>query len=647
MRLRLLQILFWGAWISLRAAVEAPDSIVADKVPPIPEAVALRATPYLESRASAFWDWHPVRREILIGTRFGETVQIHQVKFPGGARNQLSFLKEPVAAATFKPNTAEYMVYQQDSGGAEFFQLYRMDAEDGRSTLLTDGVSRNVMGPWSNAGNRIAYTSTRRNGRDTDIYIVDPANPASTRMVLQVNGGGWSIQDWSPDDKQILLLNQISINESYLHLLDLDSGAPHLLVNTAGEKGEKISSAGGKFSKDGKSIYFTTDRESEFQRLVRLDIASMNPTVSSLTTRIPWDVTEFDLSPDGKTIAMVSNEDGVSVLRFIDSKTGRDKSKPNLPTGVISGLKWHPKNAEVAFSFSSAQAPADVYTVSLKKGELERWTTSETGGLDAEKFVTPNIVKMRSFDGLEISAFVYYPDPAKFKGKRPALILIHGGPESQSLPRFMGRDNFFLNEMGVALVVPNVRGSSGYGKTYLTLDNGLRREDSVKDIGTIINWIQKNSALDGDRIAVMGGSYGGYMTLASMTHFSDRLRCGVDIVGISNFITFLEHTSDYRRDLRRVEYGDERIPQIREYLEKTAPINNVKQIAKPMLVIQGKNDPRVPMGEAEQMVAALRASNIETWYLFAKDEGHGFKKKRNIDYQFYTTLLFLDRFLME
>jgi dipeptidyl aminopeptidase/acylaminoacyl peptidase len=645
--MRLLQILFFGAALLRCAAAEPPDSILANGIPPIPQIVVDRAAPYLESRAAAFWDWHPLRREILIGTRFGETMQIHQVKFPSGARNQLSFLNEPVAGALFRPNTAEYIVYQQDKGGGEFFQLYRMDAEDGRSTLLTDGASRNIMGPFSNAGDRIAYTSTRRNGKDTDIYVVDPANPTSTRMVLQVTGGGWSVQDWSPDDKQLLLLNEISINESYLHLLDLNSGAPQLLNSSPGQKGEKISFAGGEFAKDGKSIYFTTDRDSQFHRLVRLDVGTMDPGMYSLTSRIPWDITQFDLSPDGKTIAIVSNEDGLSVLRFIDAKTGRDKSMPKLPAGVISGLKWHPKNAEVAFSFSSAQAPADVYTVSLKKPELERWTTSETGGLDAEKFITPNIVKMRSFDGLEISAFVYYPDPAKFRGKRPALILIHGGPESQSLPRFMGRDNFFLNEMGVALVVPNVRGSSGYGKAYLTLDNSLRREDSVRDIGTIINWIQKSPALDPERIAVMGGSYGGYMTLASMTHFSDRLRCGIDIVGISNFITFLEHTQEYRRDLRRAEYGDERVLQIREYLEKTAPINNVKQITKPMLVIQGKNDPRVPMSEAEQMVQALRANKIETWYLLAKDEGHGFKKKRNIDYQFYVTLLFLDRFLME
>jgi dipeptidyl aminopeptidase/acylaminoacyl peptidase len=341
----------------------------------------------------------------------------------------------------------------------------------------------------------------------------------------------------------------------------------------------------------------------------------------------------------------VSNEDGVSVLRFLDTKTGKEKLRPKLPAGVISGLKWHEKLDEVAFTFSSARSPSDVYSVNLK-GKVERWTESETGGLDAEKFVTPELVKLNSPDGVGISAFVYHPDATRFPGKRPVLISIHGGPESQSLPTFMGRLNYLVNEMGIALVVPNVRGSAGYGKTFLTLDNGVKREDSVKDIGTVIRWIQRSSRLDGDRIAVMGGSYGGYMTLASMVNFSEQLRCGIDIVGISDFITFLQNTQDYRRDLRRAEYGDERVPEVRAVLERIAPARNVGKIKRPMLIIQGKNDPRVPLSESEQMVKALRDAKVETWYLMAKDEGHGFRKKRNVDYQFYLTVTFLQQHLL-
>jgi dipeptidyl aminopeptidase/acylaminoacyl peptidase len=440
-------------------------------------------------------------------------------------------------------------------------------------------------------------------------------------------------------------LHYVSINESYLYLLSSQSGVPQLLTQRP-ESGDKASFANGKFSKDGKSIYFTTDYKSEFMRLVRAELGpGQLGQFLPYTDGIKWDITEFDLSPDGKTIALVSNEDGVSVLRFLDTKTGREKARPQLPAGVISGLKWHEKEPEVAFSFSSARSPSDVYSVNLK-GKVERWTQSETAGLDPQNFVAPELVNLTSSDNVAFSAFAYYPDPHRFQGKRPALILIHGGPEGQSLPNFMGRYNYLLNELGIALIVPNVRGSSGYGKTFLTLDNGMKREDSVRDIGTVLRWIQRSARLDPDRVAVMGGSYGGYMTLASMVHFSEQLRCGIDIVGISDFITFLENTQEYRRDLRRAEYGDERVSEMRAYLEKIAPARNVAKIKRPMLVVQGKNDPRVPLSESEQMVKALRDGKIETWYLMAKDEGHGFRKKRNVDYQFYATLIFLQKHLL-
>jgi dipeptidyl aminopeptidase/acylaminoacyl peptidase len=626
--------------------VELPENLVADQVPAIPDDLARRAAPYLEARTAAFWDWHPTRREILIGTRFAETTQIHQVATPNGDRRQLSFLKEPVASAKFRPGNAGFIVFQQDTGGGEFFQLYRQEPGNPYPTLLTDGKSRNTMGPWSKSGNMLAFTSTRRNGADSDIYIMDPSRPGSARMAAQVVGGGWSALDWSPDESKLLLLHYVSINESYLLLLDLRSARPQLLT-PAPDTREKISYASARFSQDGKEIFFTTDRQSEFQRLMRAPIGPNGlGTFTVVGPSIPWDVSDFEISPDGKTIAMVTNEDGWSVLRFLDAKNGKEKLKPELPRGVITGLAWHDKEPEVAFSLSAAQQAGDVYSVSTK-GKVERWTESETGGLDASRFVEPELIKFKSFDALDISAFVYYPDTNRFTGHRPSLILIHGGPEAQSVASFQGRYNYFVNELGIALIVPNVRGSAGYGKTFLTLDNAMRREDSVKDIGVLLRWIQKNERLDKDRIGVMGGSYGGYMTLASMVHFSDQLRCGIDIVGISDFLTFLANTQSYRRDLRRAEYGDERIPEVREYLDKIAPAKNVAKITKPMMVVQGQNDPRVPLSESEQMVAALRENKNETWYLMAKDEGHGFRKKRNVDYQFYATLLFLQKTLLD
>ena len=626
----------------LSMTAQVPENLVVEGVPAITPELRKDVGRYLEFRAAAFNSWHPQRREMLLSTRFADSTQLHLVKAPGGARQQLTFFPDPVAGGSFEPKTGDYLVFSQDTGGGEFFQLYRYDLADGKVTLLTDGKARNSGGTSANGGGRFAYTSTRRNGKDTDLYVITPATPSSDKLMLQLSGGGWRVSDWSPDNATILLTEYVSINESHLWSFDLQSS---LLERVTPKTGEKISWTGASFAKDGRSLFVTSDQGSEFQRLCRYDLASHQ--LRPLTPNLKWDVESFDLSPDGKTLAFVSNEDGVSVLHLLDAKSGRELRTPKLPLGVITGLEWHENNRDLGFTLSSARSPADVYSLDVRKGTLERWTESETGGLNAQTFIEPELIKLKSFDGLDISAFVYRPDARKFPGKRPAIISIHGGPESQSRPIFQARNNYYLNELGVALVVPNVRGSDGYGKTFLTLDNGFKREDSVKDIGAVIDWIRKDAALDGERIAVMGGSYGGYMTLASMVHFSDRLRCGVDVVGISSFITFLKNTQDYRRDLRRVEYGDERDPAMAAHLDKISPLTSVKKIGKPLFVVQGRNDPRVPVTEAEQMVKAIRENGGQAWYLMAKDEGHGFAKKKNADFQFISTILFYQEHLLK
>ncbi|MBI3881590.1 MAG: S9 family peptidase [Verrucomicrobia bacterium] len=617
-------------------AAEIPDNLVVEGVPPITPELRVDVGRYLEFRAAALADWHPQRREILISTRFADTPQLHLVKTPGGARRQVTFFPEPVAGGHFQPKDGKFLVFSQDRGGSEFYQLYRFDLSDARVTLLTDGKSRNGGAHFSRDGKWIAYTSTRRNGKDTDFYLMNPADPASNRLLAPVKSGGWSVQDWSHDGRALLVMEYVSINESYLHLVDTKTGAMRDLTPPGADK---VSYGGAQFALDDKSIFVTTDSASEFQRLARLNLADGKET--PLSAGIPWDIEEFELSPDGRTLAFVANEDGVSRLHLMDARKGKESSAPKLPLGVISGLKFHENSRDLAFTMSSARTPSDVYSLDVKSGKIERWTESETGGLSTANFSEPELVKLKSFDGLEISAFVYRPDAKKFPGPRPSLVIIHGGPESQSRPSFLARNNYLLDELGLALVVPNVRGSAGRGKTFLTLDNGFKREDSVQDIGAIIDWIKRDAGLDGGRIAVYGGSYGGYMVLASLTHFSDRLRCGVDVVGISHFVTFLNNTQDYRRDLRRAEYGDERDPAMRKHLEKISPLNNVKRITKPLFVVQGKNDPRVPVTEAEQMVKAIRGNGGTAWYLMAKDEGHGFGKKKNADFQFLSMVLFL------
>jgi dipeptidyl aminopeptidase/acylaminoacyl peptidase len=619
------------------------ENLVVENIPAIPATLAEEVGPYTEIRSASLQSWHPTRREMLILTRFADTAQVHRVKVPGGAREQITFFPERVQGAAYQPTTGDYFGFSKDVGGNEFSQLYRFDLGTAKVTLLTDGKSRNEPGPWSNRGDRVAYTSTRRNGADSDIYVVDPTNPSSTRMVAEVKGGGWGPAEWSPDDRKLLVGEYVSVNESYLWLFDVATGERTPLTPKTGN--EQVAWGGAIFAKNGRGLYVTTDKGGEFQRLAYMDLATKQ--LKFLTDHIKWDVESMDLSDDGTMLAFVTNEDGIGVLHLLDTRTNKERPVTGLPRGVIGGLEWRKNGKELGLTISSARAATDVYSVSVDKGTVTRWTESETGGLDTSTFSEPELVRWKSFDGMSISGFVYRPSAARFSGKRPVIVNIHGGPESQFRPSFLGRNNYFINELGIAMIYPNVRGSSGYGKTFLTLDNGFKREDSVKDIGALLDWIAQQPDLDASRVMVTGGSYGGYMTLAVATHYDARIRAALDVVGISNFVTFLEKTESYRRDLRRVEYGDERDPKMREFMLTISPLNNAKKITKPLFIVQGKNDPRVPLNEAEQMLATLKAQNTPVWYLMAKDEGHGFAKKRNADYQFYATIMFARQYLLK
>jgi dipeptidyl aminopeptidase/acylaminoacyl peptidase len=614
------------------------DNLVVEGIPQIPATIAEDVRRYTEYRSAALASWHPTRREMLISTRFGDTPQLHLVRMPGGDRKQLTFFPERVAGGSFQPKTGDYFVFAKDIGGNEFFQLFRQDIATGDVTLLTDGKSRNTGGAWSNAGDRLVYNSTRRNGKDSDFYVINPTDPKTDKLLMQVESGGWGTADWSPDDKNLLVVEGVSANESYLWLVDTSTGAKTLITPKV-EGAEKIAYGGAAFSKDGKGIYVTTDKDSEFQRLAYIDLATKQHTY--LTDHIKWDVDTFELTEDGKTIAFVTNEDGVSKLHLMDARTRKEKSVPQLPVGIIGGLEWHKNGRDLGFTLSTARSTADVYSLDAQTGKVDRWTESETGGLNTANLPDPELVRWQSFDGKMISGFLYKPPTGKFTGPRPVVINIHGGPEGQSRPGFIGRSNYFLNEMGVAIIFPNVRGSTGYGKSFLASDNGFKREDTYKDIGALLDWIKTRPDLDASRIMVTGGSYGGHMTFAIATLYSDRIRASLPVVGISNLVSFLERTEAYRRDLRRVEYGDERDPKMREFMLRTAPLNNAKNITRPIFVVAGGNDPRVPVNEAEQMVKTVKQNGTPVWYLMAKDEGHGFAKKKNQDFQFYATVMFM------
>jgi dipeptidyl aminopeptidase/acylaminoacyl peptidase len=618
-------------------------SLVIEGVPEIPQQIVDRMQQYQNTRSAGLADWDPVKGGILIRTRFGETGQFHYVEKPMGARTQITFFSEPVSGGTICPDKKRNgYLFSKDIGGGENYQVFYFDLKDGSYKMLTDGQSRNGGPNWSNSGELFTYYSTKRNSRDCDIYIADVDNPADAKRVTE-NSGLWLAVDWSPDDNKLLVLNYISANESYYHIYDIKTGS--LTQINPSEK--KISYDAALWSKDGKGLYITSDEDSEFQRLRYYDLSSKSFTI--LTADIPWDISEIELNNKGDKLAFVVNEDGIRALYLLDTKSNDYKKVGGIPVGQIYGLNFHPDGGRLGLTINTAQTPGDIYVLDLTDFSLERWTSSEVGGLKTEIFAVPELIHYPTFDEVDgeprmIPAF--YFKPSNGKAPYPVVISIHGGPEGQFNPYFSSTYQYWLNELGIALIAPNVRGSAGYGKSYLKMDNGYKREDSVKDIGKLLDWIEQQPELDANKICVYGGSYGGYMVLSSLTHYNDRLTCGIDVVGISNFVTFLENTKEYRRDLRRVEYGDERDPEMRAFLNKISPTMNAQKITKPLFIIQGLNDPRVPVTESEQMVSKIRENGSPVWYLMAKDEGHGFRKKKNRDYTSNAVVLFLETHLL-
>ncbi len=622
------------------------DNLVIEEIPDIPPELAAQVARYENSRAAYLRDWHPQRREMLVGTRFAETYQLHRVASPEGCRRQLTFFEEPVSCSSFGGG-GEHIVLKRDVGGNEAYQLFRLDLGDGAVTLLTDGSSRHSCASFSRGGDRIAFTSTRRNGKDNDIYVMDPLDPASIELVLEVEGS-WGVMEWAPGDTRLLLYRYVSVNHSELHVLDLASGDV-MEVAPRKRKEDVFAMSAGHWAPDGESLYVVTDRGSEFRRFGVLEPGKGK--FSQLSADVPWDVVDVDITDDGKLAAYVIREQGRGILHLMDLEQRAELAAPALPAGQVGGLLFRPGSHELALWQSTDRTPGDVYSYDVDSGVLERWTASEVGGLNLDVFPLTEVIHYPTFDTVDgearqVPLLITRPDAERFPGPRPVLIRIHGGPEGQATPRFLGSRAFVVNELGVCYLQPNVRGSTGYGKAYRNLDNGMLREDSVKDISALLDWIEQQPDLDASRVAVYGGSYGGYMVLASLIAEPERIRCGIDLVGISNFVTFLENTKDYRRDLRRVEYGDERDPAMREHLLAISPTTRSTEIQVPLFVAQGANDPRVPASEAEQIVEAARGSGKPVWYLLAKDEGHGFRKKSNRDYFNHAMIVFLEQFLL-
>ncbi|HTI52524.1 MAG TPA: prolyl oligopeptidase family serine peptidase [Planctomycetaceae bacterium] len=609
-----------------------PPAISTRDVPVVPPELAERLRQYQNTRSAAFRGWSPDGKGILIATRFADTAQLHRVYEPGGRREQVTFFNEPVDGGFIPQAKDGALLVTMSRGGNENGQVYFLDRKTGRSQLLTDGESRNLLEVTRHDGLKLIVGSNLRNGRDTDLYIADPRKPGSMQLLMQVDNEHWSAADWSRDGKTLLINRYVSINENYPALFDL-----------ATQKKTAIPIPGGgpaafgalKFTPDGKSAYVATDARGEFQQLARIDLATMN--YAWLTDDIHWDVDAIEVEPHTGTVAFTVNEDGAGALYLLENGKRR---RIELPLGVVASLEFSPDGKQLGLSLARPDAPADAYTLNLADGKLTRWTYSEVGGLDPDTFIVPRRIQFESFDGRKIPAYSFVPRQASKERRVPVVIDIHGGPEGQYRPLFSGVEQFYLNELGLAVIHPNVRGSAGYGKTYLKLDNADKRDESVRDIGGLLDWIAQQPELDASRVAVSGGSYGGFMVLASLTHFSDRIKAGVDIVGIASFRTFLKNTSAYRQDLRRAEYGDERDPAMQAYFEKIDPLNHTDRIRSSLLVIHGKNDPRVPFSEAEQIADRVRAGGKPVWTVYADNEGRGFARKANRDYMTAVLVLF-------
>jgi dipeptidyl aminopeptidase/acylaminoacyl peptidase len=638
-------------------AVLAPNGqLLAQGIPPVPMSLLERVARYTDFRGHSFVEWHPVKDEMLVAHRKAgdNKTQVYRLAQAMGALEPLTEGDDPVTSASWEPREGRYLVFKRGKGGDEADQIYRLDPSSRQTTLLTNPDEAHNIAGWIRPSSTLLYTSvpldrTAAGGSratiNTTLWAIDPAQPASSRRkVAELPGPGWYAGGVADDGRQIALVRHRSANESQVWLIDLASGQPRQVLPAPSEALQATHTAAG-FSKDGKHLYVISDRAGEFREAMTLELAT--GALTRLSSAIAWDVNGSAASNDGRWFAAHINADGRDELRLFDASSGKEAAAPTLPPGSIgSPMQFHRATQRLAMSINSAQGPNQIFSFDPASGRSVQWTRSHTpAGVNTAAFADQRIVRWKSFDGLTISGVLNTP-PARFAGKRPVVVLIHGGPEAQATMGFIGRLNYLVQEMGIAIIQPNVRGSSGYGKTFLTLDNGMKREDAVKDIGALLDWIAQQPELDAQRVLVAGGSYGGYMTLASAVHHNDRIAGSVSIVGPSHFVSFLTHTESYRRDLRRVEYGDERDPAMRAWMEKTAPLNNAEKIKKPLLVVQGKNDPRVPFTESEQIVAKVRAAGLPVWYLRADNEGHGFVRKENVDFEFCAQVLFLEQTLL-
>ncbi|MBU0638043.1 MAG: alpha/beta fold hydrolase [Planctomycetes bacterium] len=619
------------AWSVTLASGQSPTQrqvgeMTLTGIPPWDDSLRTRMLQYLQSRSSQLQSIRDDGRGVLVRTRFGDTAQLHVVETPLGMRRQVTFFDEPVRGWYVPHAGGRQLIFAKDQAGNEETQLFRLNLDTGHAALLTDGQSRHGPPTFSKSGRWLAFTGNARNQSDFDVFLHDLSATDRPRLIWQVDGM-YQLGGFSPDEARLLATQYVSAHETHCFVRDIQSEQQAQVTPDAPPTfyGDACWSA------DGRAIYLTSDRGGEFRKLYVLDFEYGH--WRCLTADCDWDITAVAVDPAGSGIAFVSNEDGVSRLYLADAWGNGRRPVDGLPTGTFSDLSFAADGGTLGLTVSAACAPADTYTVSFTDAKVTRWTASELGGLNPDTFVEPHLVRYPTFDTIDgktrtIPAFVY---PGRGDGPRPVVIYAHGGPEGQFLPTFHATIQYWAVELGITVIAPNIRGSTGYGRSFHLLDDGPRRTDAVKDIGALLDWISQQTDLDTERVGIFGGSYGGYIVLASLATYQERFKAGVDLAGIADFITFLERTGEYRRDLRRAEYGDERDPTVHAFLEEISPLRQADKIEAALLILHGQNDPRVPVSEAEQIVTKLRSLGRPVWYALAHNEGHGFRKKANRD----------------
>lgn len=610
-------------------------------------------------------------------TNITGTSQVWMVSAAGGWPDQLTFYTDRVDFLQMSPDGTGF-IFGKAKGGDENAQLYWLSAAGSQIRALTAAPKiRHNFGAWSHDGKKISYSSNKRNPDYFDVYIMDVAT-GKEQLVYQQDGSNGAVA-WSFDDRQLVIAHEgeeLSLDND-LYLVDIATKqATHLTPHEgSAEFGDVF------FVRDGRSILFSTNDKREFQSLARMDLQTRRVEILDDTQ---WDVGSTEMSDDGRMFAYTINREGFSELYLrevkADGTLGPKGNAVALPgKGIATNLDFSGDNRKLAFSFNGARFNTDVWLYDMESRALAQVTHSSRAGIPQSSFVEPELIHYKSFDGREIPAWYYRPQAsvtanvgassvqvavvngttqpitgtvsvsggqatlsANARSALPVIVSVHGGPEGQSRPDFNAVNQYFLSR-GYAILAPNVRGSTGYGKTYTHLDDVRKREDSVKDLAAAVDWLKTQGGADPQRIAVMGGSYGGYMTLAAITLYPDIWSAAVDTVGIANFESFLKNTSGYRRKLREVEYGS--LERDMDFLRSISPLSKVARIKTPLMVIQGKNDPRVPYTEAEQIVKALRERGAPVEYKLFEDEGHGVNKLSNRLIVYPQMVDFLDRYM--